>query len=71
MRLRRAARDADAAIQSGLDAIRDQLEIPADFPTEVLAAAEEAAGRRPSHSHADRTGSAAAGSPRADRAARP
>ncbi len=56
MRLRRAARDADAAIQSGLDAIRDQLEIPADFPTDVLAAAEEAAGRQPSHSHADRTG---------------
>jgi len=55
MRVRSAARDADAALQRGLDGIREQLKVPEEFPAEVLAAAAEAAARRPGGSHVDRT----------------
>lgn len=55
MRVQHVARESDAALQRGLDTIREQLNVPGDFPAEVLAAAEEAAGRDPSGSHVDRT----------------
>jgi exoribonuclease R len=55
MRVRQAARESDAAIQSGLDAIRTQMHVPGEFPDGVLAAADEAAKRDPSGSHVDRT----------------
>ena len=55
MRVRQAARKSDAAIQSGLDAIRQQFKVPGEFPAEVLASTDEAAKRDPSGSHADRT----------------
>jgi exoribonuclease R len=45
----------DAAIGAGLDAIRAEAGVPPEFPAEVVAAAEEAAGREPGASHVDRT----------------
>jgi exoribonuclease R len=55
VRVRRAARDAGAAIQAGLDAIRDELDVPSAFPPDAEAAAEQAATRDPTRSHVDRT----------------
>ena len=55
MRVRQAARDSDAAILSGLEAIREQMKLPGEFPADVVAAAEEAARRDPAGSHVDRT----------------
>jgi len=55
MRVPQAARDADSALQHGLDAIRDQLKVPGEFPADVLAAADEAAARKPGAEHVDRT----------------
>lgn len=55
VRVRSAARDADAALERGLDGIREQLKVPEEFPAEVLAAAAEAAARQPGGSHVDRT----------------
>src|SRR5205085_6321251 len=40
---------------TGLDDIRKQFKVPAQFPGAVLAAADEAARRDPSGSHVDRT----------------
>jgi exoribonuclease R len=39
----------------GLDAIRAECDVPADFPPEVVAAAEAAAARTPGPEHRDRT----------------
>jgi exoribonuclease R len=47
--------DPSNALAQGLAAIRSQFRVPAAFPPEVLAAAEEAAKRAPTE-HADRTG---------------
>lgn len=47
--------DPSGALTSGLEAIRAQYRVPAGFPPEVLAAAEQAARRVPSE-HVDRTG---------------
>jgi VacB/RNase II family 3'-5' exoribonuclease len=49
--------DPSRALADGLAAIRAQYRVPADFPPEVLAAAEAAAGRVPDE-HVDRTGRA-------------
>ncbi|HWI86026.1 MAG TPA: RNB domain-containing ribonuclease [Sphingomonas sp.] len=46
--------DPNHALASGLTAIRTQFQVPADFPAEVLAAADSAAKRAPTQ-HADRT----------------
>jgi exoribonuclease R len=46
--------DAEA-LQAGLDAIRAEAGVPGGFPADVLAAADEAAARRPRVLHADRT----------------
>src|SRR6185436_127839 len=46
--------DPNEALGRGLDAIRTQFQVPDTFPPEVLAAAEDAAGRAPAD-HADRT----------------
>ena len=43
------------AIESGLERIREQFDVPGEFPAEVLAAAEDAARRRPDDSYVDRT----------------
>jgi exoribonuclease R len=45
----------DEALSAGLDAIRTEAGVPGEFPSEVLAAAEEAATRRPGAAHVDRT----------------
>jgi len=50
----KALRDPDAVLAEGLAAIRAQFQVPADFPNEVRAAAEEAA-KRPPTAHVDRT----------------
>ena len=50
----RSLRDPDCLLTEGLAALRLQFQVPASFPAEVLAAAEAAAGRRPS-AHADWT----------------
>ncbi len=50
----RTVRDPDAVLSEGLAAIRDQYQVPADFPGEVKAAAAEAAKRVPT-AHVDRT----------------
>lgn len=47
--------DVMAAMAAGLDAIREELEIPTKFPPEVLAAAEEAAAKSFGSDHVDRT----------------
>lgn len=47
--------DPGHALGPGLAAIRTQFDVPATFPPEVLAAAEQAAARAPT-AHADRTG---------------
>ena len=47
-------RDPDQLLADGLIAIREQFQIPASFPPQVLAAAESAAQRQPGE-HADRT----------------
>ena len=47
-------RDPDQLLADGLIAIREQFQIPASFPPQVLAAAESAAQRRPGE-HIDRT----------------
>ena len=46
--------DPDRALTEGLAAIRTQYNVPADFPPQVLAAADEAAKRVPT-AHVDRT----------------
>ncbi|WP_309623480.1 RNB domain-containing ribonuclease [Novosphingobium sp.] len=50
----RALKDPDCLLAEGLAAIRAQFKVPAAFPPQVLAAAEQAARRVPSE-HADRT----------------
>ena len=50
----RALKDPDCLLTDGLAAIRAQFKVPAAFPLQVLAAAEEAARRVPDE-HADRT----------------
>lgn len=50
----RAIADPTNALGRGLAAIRQQFQVPDSFPAEVLAAAEEAAQRRPTD-HVDRT----------------
>ena len=50
----RTVRDPDAVLAEGLAAIRAQYQVPADFPREVMAAADEAAKRAPT-AHIDRT----------------
>jgi exoribonuclease R len=45
----------DEVLSAGLDAIRVEADVPSEFPPEVLAAAEEAATRRPGSTHADLT----------------
>jgi exoribonuclease R len=51
----KALRDPQNLLTEGLAAIRAQFRVPADFPPEVLAAAEAAAARAPGE-HVDRTG---------------
>ncbi|MFT3978510.1 MAG: RNB domain-containing ribonuclease, partial [Sphingomonas bacterium] len=46
--------DPDRALTEGIAAIRTQYNVPESFPPQVLAAAEEAAGRAPT-AHVDRT----------------
>ncbi len=48
--------DVMAAMSAGLDRIRDELDIPAGFPADVVAAAERAAARPVGSDHVDRTG---------------
>lgn len=50
----KAIHDPHGALAAGLAAIREQYQVPADFPPQVLAAAETAAAR-PLTDHADRT----------------
>src|SRR6188508_2229039 len=50
----RTLRDPDAALASGLTAIRAQFQVPEGFPPAVEAAAEAAVRRSPGR-HADRT----------------
>ncbi|HEX7752055.1 MAG TPA: RNB domain-containing ribonuclease [Novosphingobium sp.] len=50
----KALRDPQCLLGAGLAAIRDQFRVPADFPPDVLAAAESAARRAPT-AHADWT----------------
>ena len=45
----------EEAIESGLERIREQFDVPGEFPAEVLAAAEEAAQRQPDEGYVDRT----------------
>lgn len=51
----KAIRDPDRLLADGLAAIRAQFRVPDDFPPEVLAAADAAAGLVPT-AHVDRTG---------------
>ncbi|MEY4056185.1 MAG: hypothetical protein RL519_1520 [Pseudomonadota bacterium] len=51
----RTLRDPDCLLAEGLEALRQQFQVPASFPPEVLAAAEVAARRLPTE-HADWTG---------------
>jgi exoribonuclease R len=51
----RAITDPSRALGRGLASIRREFQVPETFPAAVLAAAEEAAGRRPTE-HVDRTG---------------
>lgn len=51
----KAIHDPTGALASGLAAIRQQYQVPAGFPPEVLAAAERAAARAPGPEHEDRT----------------
>ena len=50
----RTLRDPDCLLAEGLEALRQQFQVPASFPPEVLAAAEVAARRLPTE-HADWT----------------
>ncbi|RYD50133.1 MAG: RNB domain-containing ribonuclease, partial [Sphingomonadales bacterium] len=50
----KALADPECALARGLAAIRLNFQVPADFPPEVLAAADLAAKRAPTE-HADRT----------------
>ncbi len=50
----RTLRDPDCLLAEGLANLRQQFQVPASFPTEVLAAAEAAARRQPTE-HADWT----------------
>lgn len=50
------ARSARAAMQEGLDAIRTELEIPSEFPEDVIDAAHTAVRRPVGGEHVDRTG---------------
>lgn len=45
----------EGPIEAGLDAIRAQFHVPGAFPDDVLAAADDAARRRPGRDHVDRT----------------
>jgi exoribonuclease R len=51
----RASGDAAAAMAAGLDRIRADVGVPGEFPPAVLAAAEEAARKRPGVEHRDLT----------------
>lgn len=51
----KAIHDPTGALASGLAAIREQYQVPEGFPDEVLAAAEQAAGKAPGAEHEDRT----------------
>lgn len=51
----KAIRDWGGVLETGLATIREQYQVPGDFPPAVEAAAAEAATRRPS-GHVDRTG---------------
>ncbi|MDE2597457.1 MAG: RNB domain-containing ribonuclease [Sphingomonadales bacterium] len=53
----KALRDPDHLLAEGLASIRGQYQVPASFPPQVQAAAEQAARRTPD-AHADRTGMA-------------
>ncbi len=55
MKLRTPRFEADDVMSAGLDAIRAELDLPGEFPAEVVAAAEEAAARTPGATHVDRT----------------
>lgn len=48
--------DAAEAMAAGLDRIREECDVPSEFPAEVLAAAGEAAARPVDRQHTDRTG---------------
>ncbi|MBA3606834.1 MAG: RNB domain-containing ribonuclease [Acidimicrobiia bacterium] len=50
----RLPRDADP-FAFGLARIREEFDVPGEFPAEVVAAAEQAAARRPGADHVDRT----------------
>jgi exoribonuclease R len=51
----RLPRQVDKALDTGLERIREQMQVPAGFPPEVALAAVEAARRRPDGAHVDRT----------------
>lgn len=51
----KAIHDPTGALATGLAAIRQQYQVPASFPPEVLAAAELAARKSPGAGHEDRT----------------
>ena len=45
----------EEAIESGLERIREQFDVPSEFPADVLAVAEDAARRQPDDGYVDRT----------------
>lgn len=51
----RLRHDAVEAMVAGLDRIRDELDVPAGFPIDVMRAADDAARRTPGREHVDRT----------------
>ena len=51
----RLRHDAVEAMVAGLDRIRDEVDVPAGFPIEVMRAADDAARRQPGREHVDRT----------------
>ena len=52
----RLRHDAAEAMVAGLDRIRDEVDVPAGFPIDVMQAADDAARRQPGPEHVDRTG---------------
>jgi exoribonuclease R len=55
VRSMRVRSEVQAAMAAGLDAIRDEFDIPTSFPSDVIVAAEAAAERSPGPDHSDRT----------------
>jgi hypothetical protein len=51
----RAGGDLGDVMRRGLARVRTEHEVPDDFPPDVLAAANEAAAKRPKAGHVDRT----------------